>query len=75
MSFDVQTSYDDASGGYKLTVSWDGPSDSVFEDCFDFGKNYDLPVDIIKNNFERHEGSWVYNIQVVSRYLTLDQPG
>lgn len=38
VTFDVHTAYDEASGGFKLTVSWDGPSDRVFEDCFDFGE-------------------------------------
>ncbi|XP_072938349.1 myogenesis-regulating glycosidase-like [Epargyreus clarus] len=37
VKFEVSSSYDEASGGHKLTVYWDGPSDRVFEDCFDFG--------------------------------------
>ncbi|CAB3244189.1 unnamed protein product [Arctia plantaginis] len=35
--FNHDYSYDEASGGYKLSVHWDGPSDRVFEDCIDFG--------------------------------------
>ncbi|XP_063539892.1 myogenesis-regulating glycosidase-like [Cydia strobilella] len=37
VTFDVTSTFDEDSGGYKITVTWDGPSDRVFEDCFDFG--------------------------------------
>ncbi|XP_063382934.1 myogenesis-regulating glycosidase-like [Cydia fagiglandana] len=37
VTFDVTSTFDEASGGYRITVTWDGPSDLVFEDCFDFG--------------------------------------
>ncbi|XP_045501159.1 myogenesis-regulating glycosidase-like [Colias croceus] len=37
VSFDVSGTYYDDIQGYKLTVSWDGPSDRIFEDCYNFG--------------------------------------
>ncbi|XP_061719795.1 myogenesis-regulating glycosidase-like [Cydia pomonella] len=37
VTFDVTSTFDEGSGGYRITVTWDGPSDRVFEDCFDFG--------------------------------------
>ncbi|XP_063367898.1 myogenesis-regulating glycosidase-like [Cydia amplana] len=37
VTFDVTSTFDEGSGGYKITVTWDGPSDRVFEDCFNFG--------------------------------------
>ncbi|XP_034833180.1 myogenesis-regulating glycosidase-like [Maniola hyperantus] len=35
--FEMTEERDAASGGYHVTITWDGPSDRVFEDCFDFG--------------------------------------
>ncbi|XP_045776042.1 myogenesis-regulating glycosidase-like [Maniola jurtina] len=35
--FEMTEEWDAASGGYHVTITWDGPSDRVFEDCFDFG--------------------------------------
>ncbi|KAI8433917.1 hypothetical protein MSG28_012092, partial [Choristoneura fumiferana] len=37
VTFDLTSTFDEASGGYRITVHWDGPSDRIFEDCFDFG--------------------------------------
>ncbi|XP_068622814.1 myogenesis-regulating glycosidase-like [Battus philenor] len=37
VTFNVDSEYDEASGGYRITVHWDGPPDKIFEDCFDFG--------------------------------------
>ncbi|XP_047995775.1 myogenesis-regulating glycosidase-like isoform X2 [Leguminivora glycinivorella] len=37
VTFDVSSSFDEEADGYRITVTWDGPSDRVFEDCFDFG--------------------------------------
>ncbi|XP_028038022.1 myogenesis-regulating glycosidase [Bombyx mandarina] len=35
--FDINTAYDEESGGYRISIHWDGPADRVFEDCFNFG--------------------------------------
>ncbi|XP_013142492.1 PREDICTED: uncharacterized family 31 glucosidase KIAA1161-like [Papilio polytes] len=37
VTFELTTFYDEESGGTRVSVTWDGPSDRVFEDCFDFG--------------------------------------
>ncbi|KAM3958509.1 myogenesis-regulating glycosidase [Aphomia sociella] len=37
VTFHLSSEYDEASGGYRVSIHWDGPSDRVFEDCFDFG--------------------------------------
>lgn len=34
----MTTSEELESGGWRLSLTWEGPSDRVFEDCFDFGK-------------------------------------
>ncbi|XP_053611425.1 myogenesis-regulating glycosidase-like isoform X2 [Plodia interpunctella] len=36
VTFEMSESRDEASGGYRLSIRWDGPPDVVFEDCFDF---------------------------------------
>ncbi|XP_013183870.2 myogenesis-regulating glycosidase [Amyelois transitella] len=36
VTFEMTEGPDEASGGYKLSIRWDGPTDVVFEDCFDF---------------------------------------
>ncbi|XP_049871920.1 myogenesis-regulating glycosidase-like [Pectinophora gossypiella] len=36
VQFSITGETDEASGGYKVTVSWDGPRDAVFEDCYGF---------------------------------------
>lgn len=38
VTFNVEAVADDDSDGFRITVSWDGPSDKIFEDCIDFGK-------------------------------------
>nr|QOL02380.1 putative family 31 glucosidase KIAA1161 protein [Glyphodes pyloalis] len=41
VTFDMDAQLDEASGGWKVTISWEGPSDRVFEDCFGFrGKEW-----------------------------------
>lgn len=42
MTFELTEGRDQESGGYKVTISWQGPSDKVFEDCYDFGKNLNI---------------------------------
>ncbi|XP_045450334.1 myogenesis-regulating glycosidase-like [Melitaea cinxia] len=37
VTFELTEGRDQESGGYKVTISWQGPSDRVFEDCYDFG--------------------------------------
>lgn len=32
------------SGGWRLSMTWEGPSDRVFEDCFDFRKYLNTEV-------------------------------
>lgn len=39
--FNYEVTHDLASGGIKLTVTWDGNSNQVFQDCLYFG-NYTL---------------------------------
>ncbi|KAL0820841.1 hypothetical protein ABMA28_005512 [Loxostege sticticalis] len=36
VTFNMDAALDEASGGWKVTVSWEGPSDKVFEDCYNF---------------------------------------
>lgn len=36
--FNSSTEYDEEADGWKTTITWEGPTDRVFEDCFDFGK-------------------------------------
>lgn len=38
VTFSMESFKDEARGGFKITITWDGPSDRVFEDCIDFGK-------------------------------------
>lgn len=38
VTFSMTENLDEASGGWKVTVTWDGPSDRVFEDCYGFSK-------------------------------------
>lgn len=54
--FNYDYSFDEASGGYKLSVHWDGPSDRVFEDCIDFGKLFKefKIVPQVKSIFYKH---------------------
>uniref|UniRef100_A0A1E1W190 Uncharacterized protein n=1 Tax=Pectinophora gossypiella TaxID=13191 RepID=A0A1E1W190_PECGO len=40
VQFSITGETDEASGGYKVTVSWDGPRDAVFEDCYGFREIY-----------------------------------
>ncbi|XP_032514691.2 myogenesis-regulating glycosidase-like [Danaus plexippus] len=37
ISFEMYEERDEESGGYHVTISWEGPSSVVFEDCLDFG--------------------------------------
>lgn len=37
-------SEDSESGGVRLSITWEGPSDKVFEDCFDFGKDFNIQI-------------------------------
>ncbi|XP_063829755.1 myogenesis-regulating glycosidase-like [Ostrinia nubilalis] len=36
VTFDMEAALDEASGGWKVSVSWEGPSDKIFEDCYNF---------------------------------------
>lgn len=38
VTFSSSLEEDEASGGWKVSVSWEGPSDRVFQDCYSFGK-------------------------------------
>ncbi|XP_030026572.2 myogenesis-regulating glycosidase [Manduca sexta] len=37
VTFELNHWMDEEAGAYRVSVHWDGPSDRVFEDCFDFG--------------------------------------
>ncbi|XP_048484586.1 myogenesis-regulating glycosidase isoform X1 [Plutella xylostella] len=39
VTFSSSLEEDEASGGWKVSVSWEGPSDRVFQDCYSF-ENY-----------------------------------
>lgn len=37
IKMEISEGRDAASGGYRVTIKWEGPRDKVFEDCYDFG--------------------------------------
>ncbi|XP_045511871.1 myogenesis-regulating glycosidase-like [Pieris brassicae] len=39
VSFEMKSEYHEDVNGYKMSISWDGPSNKVFEDCFEFGSS------------------------------------
>ncbi|XP_038221335.1 myogenesis-regulating glycosidase-like, partial [Zerene cesonia] len=67
ISFDVTGTYYEDIQGYKLTVSWDGPSDRVFEDCYSFGSAqwYGGP--------EQKEQYWPIQKSNLNKYSTISK--
>ena len=38
VNFNMDASGEVFRGGFKVSITWTGPSDVVFQDCIDFGK-------------------------------------
>ncbi|CAF4861266.1 unnamed protein product [Pieris macdunnoughi] len=69
VSFDMTSEYHEDVNGYKVSISWDGPSNKVFEDCFEFGSSQWFGGPEQKEQYWPIQKSKLENYSIISKEL------
>lgn len=68
VTFSVEASGEAWRGGLKITVTWNGPADVVFQDCIDFGKY--RPTSLVFTEKKTWAQVLLHNLCISERFLS-----